>query len=240
MAVVRRFFLLASLIVACRAPETSDHARRPNILFIMADDHAANAVGSFGSRLSGLAPTENIDRLASEGMRLTNVFCTNSICVPSRASILTGLYSHENGVYRLSDALDEQLPTVAHWLKDAGYATAIVGKWHLKSEPQGFDHWEVLPGQGRYYDPVMLDSEGSTQHTGHSTDVICDRALSWLEGREGNQPFFLMCHFKATHEPWQYAPRFAHLFEGVTFPSRTVCSRTGPTALRQRAIAGTR
>ena len=212
-------FLACVLPAACRASEPDlDRARRPNILFIMADDHTANAIGSFDSRLSELAPTANIDRLAAEGMRLTNVFCTNSICVPSRASILTGLYSHENGVYGLSDQLDESRSTVAHWLKEAGYATAIVGKWHLKSEPQGFDHWEVLPGQGRYIDPVLLDATGRKQYSGHSTDVITDRALHWLDWRKRDQPFFLMCHFKATHEPWQYARRFADLFEGVEFP----------------------
>ena len=211
--------IACAVMLACRAPEPGpDRPRRPNILFIMADDHAANAIGSFGSRLSELAPTANIDRIAAEGMRLTNVFCTNSICVPSRASILTGLYSHANGVYRLSDALDEERSTVAHWLKAAGYSTAVIGKWHLKSEPRGFDHWEVLPGQGRYHDPVLIDAEGRKQYSGHSTDVITGRALRWLDERDAGRPFFLMCHFKATHEPWQYAPRFAGLFEGVDFP----------------------
>jgi len=130
---------------------------RPNILFIMADDHAANAISCYGSRLSSVAKTPNIDRIAAEGARLVNCFCTNSICVPSRATILTGQYSHVNRVYTLADKLDPDRQNVAKKLRAAGYQTAIIGKWHLKTEPTGFDYWNILPGQGKYHNPVMRE-----------------------------------------------------------------------------------
>ena len=191
----------------------------PNILFIMSDDHTANAIGCFGSRFAPLNPTPNIDRLAAQGMILKNVFCTNSICAPSRASIFTGLYSHKNGVRHLTDQIDPEAPNLARLLGTSGYNTAIVGKWHLKVEPPGFDHWMVLPGQGRYKNPEFRTPDGMKTIEGHSTDVITDLAIDWLKnGREADKPFFLMCHFKATHESWQYADRYADLYEDVEFP----------------------
>lgn len=195
-------------------------AARPNILFIMADDHTSQAFGCYGSRLAPVAPTANIDRLAEQGARLANCFCTNSICVPSRASILTGQYSHVNGAYTLGDKLDPKAPNVAKELQRAGYQTAIIGKWHLKTEPAGFDYWNVLPGQGRYVNPRMTEIGGTKRtYKGFSADVVADLSLEWLkERRDPAKPFCLMTHFKACHEPFAYPERNADLFADVTIP----------------------
>ncbi len=193
----------------------------PNILYIMSDDHTSQAWGIYGSVLDELAHTPNIKRLRSEGAQLMNVFATNSICVPSRGAVLTGEYSHKNDVYTLGDAIDPERETVAKILQRNGYQTAIFGKWHLKTQPRGFDSWNVLPGQGRYFDPVLRNAEnwpdGKT-YEGFSSDVITDLSLDWLKNRDQEKPFFLMHHFKATHEPFNYPERFAHLYDGVEMP----------------------
>ncbi len=187
-------------------------SRQPNILYIMADDHAAHAISAYGSRINR---TPNIDRIGSGGVRMTNCFCTNSICTPSRAAILTGQYSHKNGVYTLSDRLDPQRNHVAKELKSAGYETAMIGKWHLESDPTGFDYWNILPGQGVYYDPVFIDGGERKQHKGYCTDLIADFSLDWLKRRDRKKPFFLMCHHKAPHRPWDPAPKYKNLFDGT-------------------------
>jgi arylsulfatase A-like enzyme len=187
----------------------------PNILYIMADDHAAHAISAYGSRIN---KTPNIDRLARGGMRMDNVFCTNSICVPSRAAILTGQYSHKNGVYTLADRLDPKRNHAAKELQSAGYQTAMIGKWHLVTEPAGFDYWNILPGQGVYYDPVFIDRTGKKKHEGYCTDLVADFSLDWLKKRDRAKPFFLMCHHKAPHRPWDPAPKYAKLFDGQTIP----------------------
>ncbi len=195
--------------------------QRPNILFIMADDHTSQAFQSYGSRLSDVAPTPNINRLAQEGARLNNVFATNSICVPSRATILTGQYSHKNGAYTLRDTLDPQRPNVAKELSEAGYRTAVIGKWHLKSNPSGFDYYNVLRGQGDYFNPKLKNSRTGeyTEHAGYSADVIADLSLAWLEEQADQEdPFVLMAHFKACHEPFQHPERTAELFTDVLIP----------------------
>lgn len=186
----------------------------------MSDDHATQAFGSYGSRLADIAPTPRLDALARQGARLTRAFVTNSICTPSRASILTGQYSHRNGVYQLNEPLDPTLPNVAKELRNAGYTTAIIGKWHLRSDPSGFDYWQILPGQGRYFDPEMLEIGGNQYvHEGYSADVITDLSLHWLEEmRDEDRPFSLMVHFKAVHEPFEYASRHAPLYEDVKIP----------------------
>jgi arylsulfatase A-like enzyme len=171
---------------------------RPNILFIMSDDHAAHAIGAYGSRLNR---TPNLDRLASSGVRFANCFCVNSICSPSRATILTGKYSHLNGVPTFN-RFDGSQPTVAKYLQAAGYHTGMIGKWHLGSEPTGFDQWTILPGQGVYYDPAFLTPDGRRVIKGYVTDIITDLALDFLKHRPKDQPFFLMCHHKAPHRPW--------------------------------------
>jgi arylsulfatase A-like enzyme len=203
--------------------ERSTNAK-PNILFIMADDHTSQAIGCYGLRLSEYAKTKNIDRIATEGALLKNCFCTNSICVPSRARILTGQYSHVNGATTLGGKLDPDADNVAKYLQAAGYETAIIGKWHLKNQPAGFAYYNVLRGQGRYHNPVLYESrkdwnKGGKEHKGHSTDVIADQSLGWLESREmRDKPFCLMCHFKAVHEPFYSHERYRDLYEGVEFP----------------------
>ncbi|WP_250917799.1 sulfatase family protein [Streptomyces albipurpureus] len=179
--------------------------RRPNILFIMADDHAAHAVSAYGSNIN---ETPHIDRIAEGGMRLDNCFCTNSLCAPSRATILTGTYNHVNGVQTLSTEFDSNQPAVAQLLRDAGYQTAIVGKWHLGHgkghDPQGFDYWTVVPDQGRYHNPVFLDMDGSQRVIpGYATNIITDLSIEWLDQRSSDDPFFLMVHHKAPHRNWE-------------------------------------
>ena len=200
--------------------------KRPNMLFIMSDDHAAKAISSYGSILADYARTPNIDRLAQEGNRLENCFCTNSICTPSRAAILTGQYSHINGVNTLQDDFDRDRSNVAKLLQSSGYQTAMIGKWHLHTEPSGFDYYNVLPGQGLYHDPLLKEkgkpwkkrNAGGEVYPGYVTDVITDEALKWLENRDTEQPFFMMCHHKAPHGRWEYAKRHEHLFDGITIP----------------------
>ena len=180
-------------------------ADRPNIIFIMSDDHAAHAISAYGSRVNA---TPNIDRLAREGMRFDNVFVTNSICTPSRAAILTGQYSHRNGV-PVFNRFDSSRQTVARLLQAGGYYTGMIGKWHLGSDPAGFDHWEILPGQGAYMDPVLYTATGERTYGGrYVTDVITDLALDFIRTRPSGKPFFLMMHHKAPHRNW--VPDEAH------------------------------
>ena len=192
---------------------------RPNILFIMSDDHASHAISSYGSRIN---QTPNLDRIADGGMILQNCFCVNSICTPSRANILTGKHSHLNGVKTLSDPLDGRIPNVAKMLQADGYQTAMVGKWHLghggNADPTGFDYWNVLPGQGLYHDPVMLEPDGEKTHKGYTTDIITDFSLEWLQNRDKERPFFMMCHHKAPHRPWDSDEKHAHMFEDEEVP----------------------
>ena len=186
-----------------------------NILFIMSDDHASHAISAYGSRIK---QTPHIDRIAREGMRLDNCFVTNSICTPSRGAILTGQYSHKNGVYTLADPIDPEKTHLAHLLRDSGYQTAMVGKWHLHSEPQGFDHWNILPGQGAYYNPVFITAQGKTKHNGYCTDLIGDFSLDFLKNRDKSKPFFLMSHHKAPHRAWQPAPKYKDWLRDVNVP----------------------
>ncbi len=198
-------FLAAGLCIAVTFLATSalaqtQRAGRPNIIFIMADDHAAHAIGAYGSRVN---KTPHLDRLAREGAILTSVFATNSICTPSRAAILTGQYAHINGV-TMFNRFDSSRITVARLLEQADYYTGMVGKWHLGSDPVGFDRWEILPGQGAYRDPVFYTATGEKTYTGrYVTDVITDLALGFLENRPPDKPFFLMMHHKAPHRPWE-------------------------------------
>ena len=203
--------------------------RTPNIIYIMSDDHASQAVSAYGGILSNILPTPNIDRIAHEGAILRNCFVTNSISTPSRGAIITGQYSQKNGVYTLQDPLDPDHPNVAKCLQQAGYQTAIFGKWHLHAEPTGFDYYNVLPGQGRYNDPMLIEKGtwGNDPHAnprtgkvykGHSTDVIGSEAIKYMENRDKSKPFFMMCHFKAPHRPWTPAERFKDLLKDVTIP----------------------
>ncbi len=187
---------------------------RPNILFIMSDDHAAHAVSAYGSRLN---QTPHIDRLAREGMLFKNAFVTNSICTPSRAAILTGKYSHRNGV-PVFNRFDGSQQTVAKLLQQGGYHTGMLGKWHLGSDPTGFDRWEILPGQGAYKDPLLYTASGQKTYPGYVTDVLTDLALEFLKGRPQDKPFFLMWHHKAPHRPWEPDEKVRRLFESRWIP----------------------
>jgi len=219
-ASVRRVALIgiaAALVAAgCarpapRAEEAAAPSARPNVLFILADDHAAPAIGAYGG---GMIATPNLDRLAAEGMRFANCFCTNAICAPSRAVILTGMHSHRNGVINNAVAFDGALPTFPKVLGEAGYQTAVIGKWHLKSDPTGFDFWSILPGQGEYYNPDFLEMGVRTRRGGYVTDLITDSALTWLEARDRERPFCLLVQHKAPHRNWMPGPEQLSLLEG--------------------------
>lgn len=210
---------------------------RPNILFIMGDDHTSQAWGVYKSILNDYVKTPNIKRLADEGVVLDNSFCSNSICTPSRATILTGEYSNKNGVYTLGQPLEPDHPNVAKVLQKNGYQTAIIGKWHLLKEPSGFDYFNVLGGQGRYHDPLLKSADnwedghdGGKEYKGFSTDVITDLSVDWMKNRNKNEPFFLMCHFKAPHEPYDYPERYANLYKDVDIPEPESLLEFGPEA----------
>ena len=180
----------------------------------MADDHAAKAISAYKAGING---TPNIDRIAQEGMRFDHCYVTNSICTPSRAAILTGTYNHVNGVTTLNTPLNNRLPNVAKHLQTGGYETAIVGKWHLGEgkdhEPTGFDYWSVLPGQGEYFDPFMIEMGREVEVPGYVTDIVTDKSLNWLAKRNKNKPFFLMCHHKAPHREWEPHPKYRDIYK---------------------------
>ncbi|HIF30167.1 MAG TPA: DUF4976 domain-containing protein [Planctomycetaceae bacterium] len=187
---------------------------RPNILFIMSDDHGYQALGCYGSKVN---KTPNLDRIAKGGMRFDRCFVTNSICGPCRAVILTGKYSHLNGFTRNGNTFDGGQQTVSKLLQAAGYQTAVVGKWHLRSDPTGFDYWHILQGQGPYYNPPMKTPEGIVRHTGYTTDIITDLALDWLKNkRNAEKPFYLVYQHKAPHRNWQPGPKYLTKYDGET------------------------
>jgi arylsulfatase A-like enzyme len=199
-------WIILTLVLHATAGQVSA-ADRPNILLIFSDDHAYQAVSAYGS---GLNQTPNIDRLAKEGVRFDRCYVTNSICGPSRACVLTGKYSHKNGFYSNESRFDGSQQTFPKLLQKAGYQTAIFGKWHLVSDPTGFDRWEVLPGQGRYYSPQFFTDAAPKERRatpGYVTDVITDKSLKWLrEERDSKRPFMLMVQHKAPHREWMPAP----------------------------------
>src|SRR5947199_5653681 len=181
---VRTIVLGLSFAVALLSSRADAGVIRPNILFIMADDHAAHAISAYGSKLN---KTPNIDRLGKNGMRLLNCFVVNSICAPSRACILTGKYSHINGV-TVFNRFDGSQPTVAKMLQKGGYYTGMIGKWHLESDPTGFDYWNVLPGQGKYHDPDFIEMGERKTVKGYATDIITDLSLDFLKNRPKDKP----------------------------------------------------
>ncbi|OHB49731.1 MAG: hypothetical protein A2Y10_05705 [Planctomycetes bacterium GWF2_41_51] len=193
-----------------------NNKRRPNILFIMSDDHACQSIGAYGSKIN---KTPHIDRIANEGAILLKNTCANSICSPSRASILTGKHSHINGVKNNTDVFDGSQQTFPKLLQKAGYKTGIIGKWHLHSNPTGFDHWDILPGQGHYYNPDFINEKGKRRVQGYNTDIITDFALNWMRQQEkSGSPFMLMCNYKAVHRPWLPNLKHLHLYEDNDIP----------------------
>lgn len=195
----------------------------PNFVFFVTDDHRQDAMSAYGNKI---LKTPNMDRVASEGVRFTESFVTNPLCGPSRATILTGLYSHTHGVttngakpyFRFQQGLAENQQTFPEILQKAGYHTAVVGKWHINSWPTGFDQWVILPGQGSYQDPEMIANGARIKLRGHAEDVVTDQALLYLQNKPKDKPFCLLIHFKAPHSAWVPAARFERAFEDVEFP----------------------
>jgi arylsulfatase A-like enzyme len=213
---------------------------RPNVIFIMTDDHARTALGAYGNKI---LKTPNLDRIAAEGVRFQDAFVTNSLCLPSRASYLTGQYSHTHGMLTngAESGFTDEPPlrpenTWPHLLRNAGYRTGVVGKWHINTPPAGYDYVAVLPGQGEYFDPPMWVNGTLARQRGHTDDVIGDRALDFLRARPKDAPFCLLYQFKAPHRGWEPAPRFANAFEDIDIPMpRTLFESLAarPQALRK-------
>ncbi len=212
--------LLASFCFSLLFSLAGIAAERPNIVFIFTDDHAPHAIGAYDGIYKPLNPTPNIDKLARQGMLFQNSFCTNSICGPSRAVIQTGKHSHLNGFMQNGNRFDGSQQTFPKLLQKSGYQTAMIGKWHLGTDPQGFDYWDVLPGQGMYYNPFMLSKDGRRRVPGYCTDIVTDLALDWLkENSESEKPFMLMCQHKAPHRTWMPALRHLNLYDDIEVPT---------------------
>ena len=191
-------------------------SKRPNILFIMSDDHGAGALSCYGSKIN---VTPHLDRLAKEGVKFNNCFCTNSLCAPSRAVIQTGKYSHLNGVLNNRTEFDGSQQTVSKLLQQAGYQTALIGKWHLRSAPTGFDYWYILPGLGDYQNPQFIRMGEMVKRKGYVTDIITDETINWIEQQKTDKPFFAMCHHKAPHGVHISDEKHKHLYnEQLPFP----------------------
>ena len=211
--------------------------RRPNILFLLSDDHAAHSISAYGSVLN---TTPHIDAIGEAGVRFENLFATNSLCSPSRASLLTGTYSHVNGVSTLDTFIDATQPTFVTALQDAGYRTGFVGKWHLgdgetegvSHDPHGFDYWDALIDQGEYHDPRFLSADGLRVESGYATDLITDLAIRWLGTLDGHAPWCLLVWHKAPHRPWEPDDAHTGMYAGSESrspaPSPTTW-RPGPT-----------
>ncbi len=215
--IVLRGFVFSLGVLGALAADLGKTAEQPNILFIFSDDHATQAIGAYGSKIN---ETPNIDRIAADGAVFLNSFCANSICGPSRACILTGKHSHLNGFLRNGNKFDGSQTTFPKLMQQAGYQTSMIGKWHLSTDPTGFDHWEVLPGQGSYYNPDFLQQDGSRKrYEGYCTDLITDLSLTWLkEQRDADKPFMLMCQHKAPHRNWAPHPRHFALYQDEDVP----------------------
>lgn len=192
---------------------------RPNIVFVMSDDHAAHSISAYGSRVN---TTPHMDRLADEGARMDAVYCTNAICTPSRASILTGTYSHINRAPSIYSEFDYRVRTFPEVLQECGYQTALYGKWHLGrseiSRPRGVDYWRIFPDQGDYVDPVMIGPQGEERIPGYATDIVTRQSLDFLDARDPEKPFCLLVHHKAPHRPWIPHPRYDGMYEAGTIP----------------------
>lgn len=220
------FSLFMATIISCAEKEKiTIETKKPNIIYIMADDHTSQAFGIYGSRLASLNPTPNLDKIAEEGIIFDNCFVTNSICTPSRATMITGQYSQANGVLDLEGHIPPERQYLPKEMKKLGYEAAVVGKWHLEDEPATFDYYAVLPGQGEYHDPEFIVQgeqewpKNRIQTKGHSSDNITDLTIAWLKDkRNKDKPFFLMHHYKAPHDDFEYAPRYKDYLENTYIP----------------------
>ncbi|MHC4882082.1 MAG: sulfatase family protein [Planctomycetota bacterium] len=208
-----------ALLIAAGSISTAFADSRPNILWLFSDDHAFQAIGAYGDRFADMNLTPNLDSIATQGMRFDKCYVGNSICAPSRATLLTGKHSHKNGKIDNRGEFDHDQMQFQKLLRANGYQTAMIGKIHLRGNMQGFDYWEVLPGQGKYENPDFISEKGKTKYQGHSTDIITDRALNWLSNsRDKTKPFMAMVHYKAPHRNWLPAERFRKRFEKLVFP----------------------
>ncbi|HSI69082.1 MAG TPA: sulfatase [Gillisia sp.] len=214
--------ILSTFFISCKEQEGENKVpeqKRPNIVFIMTDDHAAQAISAYDHPISRLAPTPNIDRIAQNGAKFNSNYCTNSICGPSRAVILTGKHSHLNGFRMNGDVFDGSQATLPKYLKEAGYRTALFGKWHLHGLPEGFDDWNILVDQGNYYNPDFIKGKDTTRIEGYATDIVTEMGLQWLKDhKDEEEPFLLMVQHKAPHRNWMPAPRHLNKYDDVEFP----------------------
>ena len=216
--------LVATLGLISASCSQIDEKQKPNIIYIMSDDHTSQAIGAYGGRLAKLNPTPNLDHLADDGIVFTNAFCTNSICTPSRACIITGQYSQTNGVLDLDGELAADKQYLPKEMSKLGYSTAMIGKWHLHGEPTAFDYYKVLPGQGKYFNTKFREKgkgewpNNIVQYEGHSTDIITDQSIDYLKNRDKTKPFFLMHHYKAPHDMFEYAPRYKDYLANTKIP----------------------
>lgn len=205
-------------ITSCSA---DDAPQRPNILYIMTDDHSFQTISAYGHPLAQLAPTPNIDRLAARGMRFDRAFVENSLSTPSRACLLTGLYSHQNGQRQLGKGIDSTKTFFSELLQQAGYQTGVVGKWHVQCRPKGFDYYHVLNDQGSYYNPEFRSAQSQGKYLreeGYATTLITDHSLEFLKQRDPDKPFCLLVHHKAPHRNWKPEPKYLTLYEDIDFP----------------------
>jgi len=224
-SLILSFLLITVSFISCKDnsekkdTDKTEENKRPNIVFIMTDDHAAQAISAYGHPVSQLAPTPNIDRIAKNGVKFNNNFCTNSICGPSRAVILTGKHSHENGFRMNGEVFDGSQPTLPKFLSEVGYQTALMGKWHLHGTPEGFDDWNILVDQGNYYNPDFIKGEDTTRIEGYATDIITEMGLDWLKNkRSKDKPFMIMVQHKAPHRNWMPALRHINKYDSIEFP----------------------
>ena len=217
---LRTFLSALCILLVCHKQSIAD--QKPNIVFIFSDDHAPHAIGAYNGWLKSVNPTPRIDELAKQGMLFEKSFCTNSICGPSRAVIMTGKHSHKNGFMNNGNTFNWNQQTFPKILRKAGYTTALYGKSHLKGNPKGFDDWKVLPGQGDYYNPDLITPKGRVRIDGHCTDVVTDLAVEWLNtGRDKTKPFMLMVQHKAPHRNWMPALRHLPLYDDIKIPEPT-------------------
>ena len=201
---------------SCKANKEAEAPKKMNIIYIMSDDHSYQTISAYDQRY---IHTPNIDRIGNEGVRFTNSFVANSISGPSRACMLTGKHSHANGFINNSTTFNGDQMTFPKILRENGYQTAMIGKWHLVSDPQGFDYWEILPGQGDYYNPTFIQMNGErTQVEGYATNIITDKAIDWIENRDKEKPFCMLLHHKAPHRTWMPDTCDFELFADKTFP----------------------